>query len=67
MDDSTTGSLPAASIPATEIDIRRMVWSWATRRPTPSASRGPGSVPRSRSSSTSTWIVSRNRSDPLRS
>src|SRR5581483_4178690 len=28
---STTGSLPACSMPATETDMRRMVWTCATR------------------------------------
>src|ERR1700742_2102258 len=34
---STTGSLPACSMPATDTDMRRMVCTCATSRPMPSA------------------------------
>src|ERR1043166_3584671 len=37
IEPSTTGSLPACSMPATDTDMRRNVCSCATRRPMPSA------------------------------
>ncbi len=54
IDASTTGSLPASSMPATDTDMRRSVCSCATRRPTPSAERVSGLLPIARTSSVST-------------
>ena len=48
---STSGSFPASSIPATEIDMLRRVESSATRRPSPSAIRSSGASPAARASS----------------
>ena len=50
---SRFGVSPACSMPATESDIRRKVHRCAARRPTASASRGSGSAPARRISSTS--------------
>src|SRR5205085_7205212 len=51
---STTGSLPACSMPATDTDMRRMVCTCATSRPMPSAERVSGFLPTARTSSVST-------------
>ena len=45
IEPSTTGSLPACSMPLTDTDMRRSVCSCATRRPSPSALRMSGLSP----------------------